>query len=106
MFEMKILGPVCLASVAIFSIGSVDAKTLTDKDFPKLAWSGKCTNSWKQPSAPGADVRSKLPLECDAITLTVAKGHSVLRFVTDHGNVAFISDTGLLNSETSRCQQG
>jgi hypothetical protein len=99
MFDMKIPGPVCLATVAIFGICSAAARDLTDKDFPKLAWSGKCTDSWKQPAAPGADVQSKLPLECEAITLTVNKGHSVLRFVTDHGDLAFISDTGLLDSK-------
>ena len=96
---VKMGSAACLAVIAIFSIGSVDAKDLTDKDFPKLAWTGKCTDSWKQPSAPGADVQSKLPLECEAITLTVAKGHSVLRIVTNHGNVAFVSDTGLQDSK-------
>lgn len=96
---VKTASAVCLALIAIFGIGFVQAKGLTDKDFPKLAWTGKCTDSWKQPSAPGADVLSKLPLECEAITLTVAKGHSVLRIVTNHGNVAFVSDTGLADSK-------
>ena len=106
MFGSKMQGPICLAALAIFSIGSVDARVPTDKDFPPLAWSGKCIDSWKQPAAPDADVQSKLPLDCDAITLTVAKGHFVLRFVTDHGNVAFVSDTGLLESKRIDAKKG